>query len=150
MGCTGSSSVEKKSDLQRKENIMAVDTLGHSDNAFLLFDQRLFKTVFLRNVAVAAGVAIQNVYIVSFKRSETDRAVDITYTISKENTSNSLLLLISVMATYVASGAMTRSLNGDGFPNFSANTHKTTISFSDKSPRASVTVLQITQVRIQF
>ena len=149
MGCTGSSSVEKISDFKRKEITMTVEPSLNSDNAFSLFDQKLFKTVFLRNVSAAAAVAIQNVYIVSLKRSEVEGAVDVTYTISKENTANSLLILTSTMATYIASGGMTRSLNGDGFHNLSANTFKTTVSFSDKSPRASVTVLQISQVIVR-
>ena len=129
---------------------MTVETSLNSDNAFSLFDQKLFRTVFLRNVSAATAVAIQNVYIVSLKRSEVEGAVDVTYTISKENTANSLLLLTSTMATYIASGGMTRSLNGDGFVNLSANTFKTTVSFSDKSPRASVTVLQISQVIVRY
>ena len=112
------------------------------------FDLKGFKNAMVNIASGATKIAPHNIYVVSLKRHEADNCIEITYLLSRETTGTDIFILVSTMSTFISSGGMSKALHSNGFPYLSANSAQSFVSFTDKSTRSNITVLQVTQVNI--
>ena len=129
---------------------VAPTEIGSHDNRDNSFNETAFKQAFIKAIVKAAGVTSINTYICSLKRNSSDGYIDIVYTFSKESAGNNLLTLVSLMSTFILSGAMSEALRKDGLKNYSSNSPDSFVSFLDKSTKKTIITVQVTQVSYDF
>lgn len=142
MGCIESIPSSEKSIFLLTEQT----TFDDFEDEQLSFNPAQFKSAIQCSIATGAKVSLRNVIIISLVRRQNENAILVDYIINKDTTIPSLLTLISCLSTHISSGAMTATLQNNGFPNVSVNAPHCSITFADISGKSLKPILKVTQV----
>ena len=140
MGCANSIS---KKPLNYAIEQTTFDDVDDEDSAF---NSAEFSTTLRWSIASCTSVLARNIVIINLVRLQHENSIVIEYTVTTVDASSSIISLMSSIATYIATGAMTSYLRVNDFSNVSANTPQCYMKFFDLSPTKNNHVLKIIQV----
>lgn len=140
MGCANSIS---KKPLNFMTEQTTFDDVDDEDSTF---NSAEFSTTLRWSIACCASVLARNVAIINLVRLQHENSIVIEYTVTTVDAITSIINLMSSIATYIATGAMSSYFRINGFHNVSANTPQCYMKFFDLSPTKKNHVLKIIQV----
>ena len=140
MGCANS--ISKKPPKFMTEQT----TFDDVDDEESAFNSAEFSTTLQWSIACCTSVLARNIALINLVRLQHENSIVIEYTVTTVDASSSIISLMSSIATYIATGAMTSYLRVNGFNNVSANTPQCYMKFFDLSPTKKYHVLKIIQV----